>query len=267
MKRKAAVAGAFYSRNASELKEHVASLMTKGTERNKVISAMSPHAGLIYSGEVAGMVYSGMEPPDTFVLLGPNHTGMGEKVATMAEGTWEVPTGTLEIDTELAESIESKAQIAVLDEAAHMFEHSLEVQLPFIIETAPDARIVPITIMSASLKELMDLGRAIASAVRESASSVVILASTDMSHFISEKEARELDQHALDRVLSLDPEGLYRTVLEEGITMCGFMPTVSMLSASRELGATRAELLRYTTSAEVSGDYDKVVGYAGVLID
>jgi len=266
MKRKAAVAGSFYSGSNTELKQHVASLMPEGAVRRKVIAAMSPHAGLIYSGSVAGLVYSGMEPPDTFVLLGPNHTGMGAKVAMMAEGSWEIPTGSLEIDGGLAESIASRTDIVSRDEDAHIHEHSLEVQLPFIIETAPGARIVPITIMSASLEELIELGIAVASAVRESGTSVVVVASTDMSHFISEKEARELDQHALDRVLDLDPRGLYHKVLEEGITMCGFMPTVAMLAASKELGATRAELLRYTTSAEVSGDFEKVVGYAGVLI-
>jgi AmmeMemoRadiSam system protein B len=266
MKRKPAVAGSFYSATQTELKAHVASLMPEGSERKKVIGAMSPHAGLIYSGGVAGLVYSGIEPPDCFVLLGPNHTGMGDKVSLAADKSWEIPTGTIEIDSKLADTIASGIPMISRDESAHMFEHSLEVQLPFIIQSAPEARIVPIAIMSATLDDLIELGRGIASAVKNSSSSAVIVASTDMSHFISEKKARELDQHALDRVLALDPEGLYRTVIEEGITMCGFMPTVAMLSASRELGASKAELLRYTTSAEVSGDFDKVVGYAGVLI-
>ena len=266
MKRKPSVAGSFYSASARELKEHVTSLIPEGSGKIKAIGAMSPHAGLIYSGGVAGLVYSRMEPPDTFVLLGPNHTGMGKKISLAAEGQWEIPTGTLQINSALADSIATSMPMVSRDDSAHMFEHSLEVQLPFIVECAPAASIVPIAIMSATLEELMALGRCVASAIKESASSAVVVASTDMSHFISEKEAREIDQHALDRVLSLDPEGLYNTVLEEGITMCGFMPTVAMLSASRELGAGKAELLRYTTSAEVSGDYDRVVGYAGVLI-
>lgn len=266
MKRKPAVAGAFYSGSATELKEHVASLMPTGAERNKVIAAMSPHAGLIYSGRVAGLVYSTIEPPETFILLGPNHTGKGNKVAMVCEGSWEIPTGALEIDSTLASSIASQAKMVSEDDTAHLSEHSLEVQLPFIVETAPGARIVPIAIMSASLEELILLGRGVAAAIREASYPVVIVASTDMSHFITDKEARELDQHALDRVLALDPEGLYRVVLEEGITMCGFMPTVAMLSAARELGAERADLLMYTTSAEVSRDFDKVVGYAGVII-
>jgi len=266
MKRKPAVAGAFYSGNATELREHVASFMTAGTERRKVIGAMSPHAGLVYSGSVAGMVYSGIEPPDSFILMGPNHTGLGRAISIMSEGVWEVPTGKLAIDSALAASIASNSRELFEDDAAHMFEHSLEVQLPFIVETAPEARIVPITIMHATLDGLMELGRAVASAVREASYPVVIVASTDMSHFLSDKEARELDQHAIDRILDMDPEGLYRVVREEGITMCGFMPTVAMLSAAKELGAQKAELLRYTTSAEVSGDFQKVVGYAGVLI-
>lgn len=260
------MAGSFYSGSAKELKEHVASLMPTVSKRKKVIAAMSPHAGLVYSGRVAGLVYSSMEPPDTFVLLGPNHTGKGEKVAMMSKGSWEIPTSLLEIDSTLAGSIASQAQIVSEDDAAHMSEHSLEVQLPFIVEAAAGARIVPIAIMSASLEELIQLGRGVAAAIKEASYPVVIVASTDMSHFITDKEARELDQHALDRVLAIDPEGLYRVVLEEGITMCGFMPVVAMLSAARELGAERAELLKYTTSAEVSRDFHKVVGYAGVII-
>ena len=265
MKRKPAVAGAFYSGNAGSLKKYVLSLMPEGTKRRRVIAAMSPHAGLIYSGGVAGLVYSSIEPPATFLLMGPNHTGRGKAVSMMSEGSWEIPTGTIEIDSALASALATHSPIVSEDNEAHMFEHSLEVQLPFIVEAAPGARIVPVTIMSASLEELLGLGKAAASAVKECPYPVTIIASTDMSHFIPDKQARELDQHALARALDLDPEGLYSTVLEEGITMCGFMPTVAMISAALELGAEKAELLRYTTSAEVSGDHESVVGYAGVI--
>lgn len=236
------------------------------TVQRKAIAAICPHAGLMYSGAVAGLVYASIPPPATFVLMGPNHTGMGKGVALMREGQWSIPTGTLTIDTPLADSIASLAPMVSTDEVAHMYEHSLEVQLPFILKTAPDAGIVPITIMRASFEQLMELGSAVAKAITQATHPAMLIASSDMSHFVSDTEARELDKLAIDRVLALDPEGLYHVVREKDITMCGILPTVAMLSAALDLGATSAELLRYTTSAEVSGDYDRVVGYAGIVI-
>jgi AmmeMemoRadiSam system protein B len=234
--------------------------------KEDVKAVLCPHAGLIYSGAVAGAVYSGISVPDTFVLIGPNHTGLGPMFSLMTEGQWEIPTGLLSIDEGLAAGIIRNAKPVEQDTRAHMFEHSLEVQLPFIAHLSKEARIVPLTVMSVSLDELKAVGEGIAKAIEEVDHPVVIVASSDMSHFVSDSEARRKDRMAIDMVLALDPEGLFSVVKKEDISMCGYMPAVIMLSAARALGAKEAKLVKYSTSAEVSGDYDYVVGYAGISI-
>jgi AmmeMemoRadiSam system protein B len=266
MKRQPAVAGRFYESGPESLREQVKEYTPESAEKVQAIAVMSPHAGLMFSGPVAGLVYSSIEMPDTFVLLGPNHTGLGASMAVMDEGAWEIPTATMEIDTPLARAIIERAPDLVPDNEAHMLEHSLEVQLPFIAHHSPGTKIVPIAIMAGRQEGLKALGEAVADAVSGSERSVVIGASTDMSHFISDEQARVKDNLALERVLALDPGGLYDTVRKEDISMCGYLPTVAMLHAALALGARSARLVKYTTSAEVSGDYDKVVGYAGVVI-
>lgn len=260
------MAGRFYSGSATALRDEVESFMHPSVKKVSAKAIIAPHAGYIFSGSVAGLVYSSIEPPDTFILLGPNHTGLGNAVAVMSEGRWDVPGATLEVDSKLAGSIIKRSQLCTQDEEAHTHEHSLEVQLPFIVHINPKARIVPVTIMKASLEELMSLGHAIAAAVKAAKYPVVVAASTDMSHFLDEDETRRRDKHALDRISALDPEGLHKVVRSKDISMCGFMPTVTALSAALALGATEARLLRYTTSAEASGDFDRVVGYAGYVI-
>jgi AmmeMemoRadiSam system protein B len=267
MIRKPAVAGQFYHAEASRLAGMVEELIPKGQATKEDAKAvLCPHAGLIYSGSVAGAVYAAINPPKTYVLIGPNHTGLGSRVALMAGGRWEIPTGAFSIDEGLAESILSEAPPVAEDAQAHMFEHSLEVQLPFLAQLSKEAKIVPISVMSATLDELKAMGKGIARAVSGAGYPVVIVASSDMSHFVSDREARKKDRLAIDRVLGLDPDGLYTVVREKDISMCGFMPSVIMLSAARALGASHARLVKYTTSAEVSGDYDQVVGYAGIII-
>ena len=266
MTRKPAVAGTFYRAGAGSLNEQVASFIPADIKRRKVKALMSPHAGLMYSGAVAGSVYASIEPPATFVLLGPNHTGLGNPVAMMPEGQWEIPTANVQIDSALAHAIAARTGIVTQDSEAHAHEHSLEVQLPFIASVAPQAKIVPITIMQAAPDELIALGEAIADAVMAVEYPVVIAASSDMSHFISHERAMELDRLAIDRVLELDPAGLLSVVRNEGISMCGVLPAVAMLAAAKKLGAKQATLTGYATSGEVSGDMDSVVGYAGVII-
>lgn len=265
MKRHPAVAGSFYDANPERLSQQVKEFSTS-TGKVKAIGIMAPHAGLIYSGPVAGQVYSAIEPPESFVLLGPNHTGLGARLAIMEAGKWEIPTALVEIDQELAKKIMADAPELSPDTAAHMREHSLEVQLPFIVHSAPGAKIVPIAIMGANLEALMKLGKSIAKVIQGIEYPVTISASSDMSHFLPDKEARKKDRMAIDRVLALDPNGLYNIVRSEDISMCGVLPTVVMLSAAIELGACEARLINYTTSGEVSGDFGSVVGYAGVVV-
>lgn len=266
MRRVAAVAGQFYHGNPSRLRVQVEQYVNKDIPKEKVISIVAPHAGLIYSGPVAGVVYSSIEFPETFLLIGPNHTGYGKTVAIMAKGIWEMPMRAFSIDEKIGKAILEKVPYTEDDLMAHRFEHSLEVQLPFIAYFSDIAKIVPITIMQATLNQCQEIGKGIASVIKEIDSDVVIVASTDMSHYVSDTVARRLDNLALNHILSLDPEGLYTTVKNKKISMCGYIPTTVMLYASLELGAKEARLIKYTTSAEVSGDYEHVVGYAGVII-
>lgn len=266
MRRPPAVAGQFYYGTGPRLQEQVAQYLRDDRSREKALGIMVPHAGLVYSGQVAGEVFSSIEMPHTFVMLGPNHTGLGSRVAVMDEGEWEVPTGKLRVDRKLAGRILQNTGLAERDAKAHTFEHSLEVQLPFIIQSAPGVAIVPIALRSLSYDECVLLAEGVAKAVQGVEYPVTLLASSDMSHYVTDSMARKKDRIALDRLLALDARGLFDTVMREKISMCGYLPATVMLSASKMLGAKAARLVRYMTSGEISGDYDSVVGYAGVVI-
>lgn len=266
MIRKAAVAGQFYQGTSSKLIHQVRQYVSSNLQRENAIAVLSPHAGLMYSGSVAGAVYSRIILPDTFLLMGPNHTGLGPNISLMSEGKWEIPTGVFPVDERLARKILSLVPLVSSDAQAHLFEHSLEVQLPFIAFFTKEAKILPLTIMSASVDDCRLLGEGIARSVKESDYRVLITASSDMSHYVSDGVARVKDKLAIDRILALDPEGLYEVVRRERITMCGYLPATAMLFAAKSLGAKEARLVRYTTSAEVSGDFDHVVGYAGIIV-
>lgn len=266
MRRKPAVAGQFYYSSAQRLREQVEQYIVKGSKKDRAIGIVSPHAGLIYSGHVAGAVFSEIEFPETFILLGPNHTGIGPQISIMEEGQWDIPTGFLTIDKVLAYNIFKNSSIITKDNSAHMFEHSLEVQLPFITYFSGKVKIVPITVLMATIDECKNLGEALAKAIRAVDYRVMIIASSDMSHYVPENVARKKDEKAISKILSLDPEGLYNTVLMEKISMCGYIPVTIMLFAVKALGARSAKLVKYATSGEISGDYEQVVGYAGIII-
>lgn len=266
MRRRAAVAGQFYQSEASRLTQQVAEYTDTEIPKEDAVGVVVPHAALMYSGSVAGAVYSSIRPPRTFVMLGPNHTGLGGRVALMDEGDWEIPTGTVSIDSRLAGKIALDNPAVCRDAQGHLFEHSLEVQLPFIVKLFPGARMVPVSFLSATLTECIELGERIAVAVKAVDYPVVILASSDMSHYQPEKVVRAKDRIAIERILDVDPTGLYETVQRERISMCGYLPVTVMLRASRLLGAGSARLVKYTTSGEVSGDYESVVGYAGIIV-
>lgn len=227
---------------------------------------IAPHAGIMYSGDVVGAVYSRIDIPDTVILLGPNHTGMGERIAIFSHGRWIMPFGDLEIDANLAKAILKDLPIARDSEEAHHLEHSLETQLPFLQYFCKQFKLVPICLMRLSFGEYQVLAKAIVQAVRSCDRPVLIVASTDMTHYENHADASEKDHRAIDQVLKMNPEGLFRTVEKQGITMCGVNPATVMLIASKELGATQAELVRHMTSDEVNGDMDQVVGYAGVIV-
>ncbi|MBI5055485.1 MAG: AmmeMemoRadiSam system protein B [Nitrospirae bacterium] len=266
MKRKPAVAGQFYPSSPAGLTEQVSGFVDEKAAKETALGVVSPHAGLMYSGAVAGAVFSRLKFPNTFIIIGPNHTGLGSPASIMSSGVWQMPTGELEINENLAKKIMAKSGIIQEDALAHSMEHSLEVQLPFILHFSSAVRIVPITMMGVSLESCRLLGEALANVIKETDGPVTIVASSDMSHYVTDSTARTKDKKAIDRVIALDPEGLYSTVNKEGITMCGVVPVTTMLFAANKLGAKKAELIKYMTSGEVSGDYDYVVGYAGLIV-
>ena len=266
MKRSPAVAGQFYHGSAPRLTEQVEQYIVKDQPKEDVIGIMSPHAGLIYSGHVAGAVFSSIILPKTFVLLGPNHTGLGSPISLMDSGEWEIPTGTFQIDKKLATKIALNNEKVSRDSQAHLFEHSLEVQLPFVSFFSTDIKIVPIALLSATYDDCLSLADTIAKAVKSVDYPVVILASSDMSHYLPDRVARHKDIKAIERMLELDARGLYETVIRERISMCGYLPATVMIAAAKLLGANSARLVKYATSGDVSGDYDSVVGYAGIIV-
>jgi hypothetical protein len=230
---------------------------------------MVPHAGYLYSGSIAGETYARVDVPARAVVICPNHTGRGVRRSIWVSGVWHLPGGDVPVDAVLAEAIREAAGLEA-DVLAHQFEHAGEVQLPFLRARRSDVRVVPICLSHLNLAECREIGEGLAGAVRsacEDPRDALLVASTDLSHFIPAEDARRLDRMALDHVLAIDPEGLYETVTRQDISMCGFIPTTVVLFAARALGATHTELVRYGNSGETSGDTDRVVGYAGVVLD
>lgn len=266
MLRPAVVAGQFYPGQKESLLKSVESLMPSTVYEQSAIGLMSPHAGYIYSGGVAGQTFSAVKIPDEVIILGPNHHGRGHAAAVYTSGSWETPLGQTKIAADLASRILIECPMTAEDSVAHRFEHSLEVQLPFLQCRAPDISIVPICISRMPLETLLQLGDGLARAVLSSSSTPLVVASTDMTHYEAGNVARKKDFLALEKVLALDPKGLYDVVQENRISMCGVLPTVVMLQAAIALGATDAELIAYSNSGDVTGDQSEVVGYAGVRI-
>ena len=260
------VAGQFYPGSASQLKAMIEMLVDEKVEKQDVIGLVSPHAGYAYSGPVAGAVISRIKFKDTFIIMGPNHTGMGKPLSIMTQGTWKTPLGEVEIDAELGEQILATSSHLKEDDAAHQCEHSIEVQVPFLQYFKPDIRIVPIILGYASGATYKEIGKEIAKAVRKLNREVVLIASSDMTHYEPQELAQRKDTQAIDAILGLDEDELLKRVEELNISMCGYAPTVSLISAAKELGAKSVELVRYQTSGDTTGDYSSVVGYAGIII-
>ncbi|MDD5510042.1 MAG: AmmeMemoRadiSam system protein B [Dehalococcoidales bacterium] len=266
MVRHPVVAGQFYPAQASRLSRIISGMVDDQAEKEDVIGVVSPHAGYPYSGPVAAAAISRIKFKDTFVILGPNHTGMGKALSIMTVGSWETPLGSIEIDTELAGQILTDSRYLEEDDKSHQYEHSIEVQIPFLQYFSKDFRIVPVAFSYHSPAAYKDVGRAIARAVKDTEKGVVIIASSDMTHYEPQESARQKDNKAIEAILDLDEDELLRRVDEFGISMCGYAPTVALITAAKALGATRAELVRYQTSGDVTGDYSSVVGYAAITI-
>jgi AmmeMemoRadiSam system protein B len=267
--RKAVVAGRFYPGDPDDLRAEANCYLVQSnsrTSRKKAVGCIAPHAGYVYSGHVAGAVFSALEIPDTVIVLCPNHTGMGRQLAVMSEGNWQTPLGTIPVAADLANSLKLRFPALHEDSAAHRAEHAIEVELPFLQLVQPALRIVPIALGTQHFETLQSFGIALAEVIAAQRDPVLIVASSDMNHYESDAVTRAKDHRAIERILSLDARGLFEVVTQQGISMCGLGPAVTMLSAARQLGATSAELVKYATSGDVSGDRETVVGYAGVIV-
>jgi|SRR5581483_7404405 len=261
-----AVAGQFYPRNPVELANEVRTYTAVDATPLPAIGCIVPHAGYMYSGHVAGAVYGRLELTPRIVLLCPNHTGMGAPLSIMSEGEWETPLGNAQIDSQLANQLKTRCSLLSEDTLAHRREHAAEVQIPFLQARLENFAFVPIAVGTGKFETLQALGQAIAETISAAGTRILIIASSDMNHYESDDITRQKDSLAISPVLALDPRGLYDVVTSQNITMCGFGPAVAMLTAARRLGATSAELIKYATSGDISGDRNMVVGYAGIVV-
>lgn len=268
MNRQPVVAGRFYDANPGRLNGMVDGFLGLAEEKReeRTILAMAPHAGYVYSGAVCGKTLGMANLESTILLLGPNHTGRGDRFALWEDGAWEIPGTSVPIDAELAQVLLDADPMITADRVAHEQEHSLEVLVPFLHRLNPETSIVPISISAHVFDDVAGVGKAIGQALKAFDRPVSIVVSSDMSHYISDDDARIMDKMALDAAVNLDPRTLFSTVREKQISMCGILPMTTGLFAALEMGATRGDLVAYATSGEVSGDFEQVVGYAGILV-
>jgi MEMO1 family protein len=260
-----AVAGAFYPSSPRALAAEVRRLLPN-RERRAAFGAIVPHAGYVYSGEVAGEVYARLALGRSLVVLCPNHTGLGASAAIDPNDSWETPLGPIAVDRMLAARFLDRCPSLREDSGAHLREHSLEVQLPFLQICRPDASFVPISIGEPSLALCREIGDAFADIAAESGEPMQLIASSDMNHYESREIGNRKNALALERIGAIDAEGLFRTVLSEDISMCGFLPATALLFAAARRGGLSAEVVALSDSGARTGDASSVVGYAGVLI-
>jgi len=265
MIRQPAVAGKFYTNDPDRLREELSFLVPQG-EADRAVGIIAPHAGYIYSGKVAGRVYATVNVPDTVLVIGPNHTGVGAPAALAPAGEWLTPLGPVPINSRLSKLILKHAAAVREDVVAHRFEHSLEVQLPFLQYRNPQVTIAALCLSLADFDTISHLGEGIARAIAEFEAEVLIVASSDMTHYESARAAKAKDDLALAQLADMNPEGLLKVCREKGITMCGVIPSTAMLVAAKALGATSSRLVSYATSGEVSGDLNSVVAYAALTV-
>jgi MEMO1 family protein len=266
MMRESVVAGQFYPSDPKKLRQVLDSFCNLSGAQAEAKAVVVPHAGYMYSGSVAGAAYGAVRIPKRIILLGPNHTGRGTPLSLYPAGEWRTPLGVVPIDDVINRHLMQECSELCEDQSAHLREHSLEVQVPFLQVRVPEIRISAICVGTSDYAPLETLGHALANAIRSAKEPVLIVSSSDMTHYEPADVAASKDQLAIDRMLAVDPKGLYRVVRDKGISMCGFAPTVAALTACLDLGASAGKLIRYANSGDVSGDYGSVVGYAGLMI-
>ncbi len=267
MKRQPYVAGYFYPDEPGLLRRTIESFLPLRINKARAYGAISPHAGYEYSGPVAAAVYSSVDVPADVVILGPAHHPIESVLALDDSDSWQTPLGEVPINPTLTRLILTGGEIVFSDREAHRKEHSIEVQVPFLQYFQPDLSIVPILVSyEADYEKLEGLGQTLARAINSYGQDVLLVASTDMSHYISQEMAEKLDYKAISFMQKLDPRGLFHLVTSYGLTMCGFQPTAAVMVAAQALGAKEGQLVKYQTSGERTGDYQQVVGYAGLLL-
>ncbi|CCO23871.1 AmmeMemoRadiSam system protein B [Maridesulfovibrio hydrothermalis] len=269
MNRKPVVAGRFYTDNPQQLKQELKQFI--GPLNKKAAApydrlVMLPHAGYMFSGEPCGKTLAGANLAPTIILLGPNHTGLGSPLSVWDCGSWEFPGGKLDVDEDLAQQLIDSGTGFVENQAAHSREHSLEVIVPFLHYLNPEIRIVPVCVSESAPKVLHKAGEAIADIIDAYSKPVSIVVSSDMSHFIKADKAKKMDSMALEAIIRMDPADLYSIVSSNQISMCGVLPMTMGMYAAKKLGANAGRLIEYTNSGKVTGDFESVVAYAGVVI-
>ncbi len=267
MIRKPAVAGQFYSDNPEILKNELRQYLDGGDHVRRAVGILVPHAGYVFSGSIAAEAYKTVEIPQTVVLLGPNHHGIGGQATVYAAGSWRTPLGDVPIAEDLASSLIRDCDMLEADETAQRFEHSIEVQIPFLQMLRTDLQILPISLGHGSLEEWLQLGWQLGKSLQRWGEPVLLVASSDMNHFESATHTEKVDRLAIEQLENFDPAGLYTLVRELGISMCGVIPAVVMLEAARVLGSTTCRLLCYGHSGTVNHDLASVVGYAAMIVE
>ncbi|MHA2610071.1 MAG: AmmeMemoRadiSam system protein B [bacterium JZ-2024 1] len=264
--RRMAVADYFYPSSPEILKRMFSEWSQKVEKKERARMVILPHAGYIYSGRVAFQVLQKIEIPSRFLVFGPNHTGIGKSFAIFPGSSWATPFGSVSVDAQLSDIIVQKVHHAQLDSSAHREEHSVEVEVNLLHFFNPNGKLIAGVVSLMPYSELEKIGDELGEVLKPYADSLLLVASSDMSHYISESEARKKDYRALEAILALDEKELYRRVQQEHISMCGVAPVVVLLRAVKKMGATSARIDQYTSSAETTGDTSAVVGYAGVII-
>jgi len=268
MNRKTVWAGPqkFYSDEPEVLLKYMEKVIDKQAVKQQVKAVMLPHAGYFYSGAVVAKTISAVNIPDAVIILGPNHTGLGRPYSIVGKGQWETPLGKVNICEPLADLIQKNSDLIVEDESPHINEHSIEVELPFLRYLNDKVSIVPMIISDFILSRFEDVGNSLALAIEQYAKPVLIVISSDLTHYESKEQAEQKDNRIIESILNLKPEELFKRVNEEHISMCGFGPAAIALYACKKLGANKAKLVDYRTSGEVTDDQSSVVGYAGIII-
>jgi len=272
-----AVAGSWYAGTSAGLRAQIEECFThrlgpgklpKVVEKGprNLVGLVCPHAGYMYSGPVAAHAYYELAKdgkPEVIVIFSPNHTGRGSALAIMNEGVWRTPLGDVEIDAKTANQVLSESRVIDVDDRAHAYEHSIELQLPFLQCLYGSAfKFVPVCFLMQDLESSREVGQATAKAL--SGKNALVIASTDMTHYESQERAEKKDMMAIDAAIKMDEERYYSVVESHAISTCGYGPTIAAITAAKALGAKKAQLLCYKTSGDVTGDFSAVVGYASI---